>query len=349
MSGRKPRLPRWLSVPVAVCAPLVVLGLIALAFLQPLAVVAGLVPMAIVLPGLSWLDRVEPEPRAARVHAILWGATVAVSVSLIVNTVVALVVGEIAAMVLSAPLVEEGAKALGIYWAVRRREIDGLSDGVVYAGWVAVGFAVVEDMSYFADASIEGALVPVFVIRALLTPFAHPLFTFWIGFAIGRAVRDGRRLVPAAAWGYGLAVASHAAWNGSLAFGDITDDVDDDVALGVVMIAVVLFIAMFTSVVATLFMMRRRELRRFVIMWPFLVKQYALAPAESAMFLDWANLLRMRRRLSRRQRRRFDDVHAALARLSLLHERMNDIDPGVERVLVAQLDEARSALLQEVS
>jgi RsiW-degrading membrane proteinase PrsW (M82 family) len=300
--------------------------------------------MLIVLPVLSWLDRVEPEPRASKAHAIMWGGSVAVLISLIVNTVTAVVAGEVASMVLSAPLVEEAMKGLGIYWAVRRREVDGVTDGVVYAGWIALGFAVVEDMSYFADASIDGVFVLVFVIRAILTPFAHPLFTIWTGLAIGRAVRDGRSVFPAALWGYGLAVVCHMAWNGSLALGDIRSDIDEDVAGWFLLIAMLLFVALFISVAVTLFIMRRREQQRFERMWPFLVQRYGLSDDEAAMFQNWSQLLRSRRRLPRPQRRRFDHVHAVLARLSLLHERLNEIDPSVERVLAAQLVEARAAL-----
>jgi RsiW-degrading membrane proteinase PrsW (M82 family) len=343
-TGRRPRLPRWLSAPVVACAPLVLIGIALVVVYEPLAFVAGLVPMLIVLPVLSWLDRVEPEPRASRAHAVMWGASVAVVVALISNTVTAAVAGEVAAMVISAPLVEEAMKGLGVYWAVRRREVDGVTDGVVYAGWVALGFAVVEDMSYFAIASVEGAFVPVFVIRAILTPFAHPLFTIWTGIAIGRAVRDRRPVFPAALWGYALAVAAHTAWNGSLAFGDIREDVDEDVAVGVVLIAIGLFIVLFVAVAVALFLMRRREQRRFERMLPFLTQRYRLHPDEAVMFLSWSQLLRERRRLPRKQRRLFDRVHAALARLSVLHEGMNEIDPAVERVLAAQLHSARVAL-----
>ena len=70
-----------------------------------------------------------------------------------------LVFGETAAIVVSAPLFEEAAKGMGVYWAVRRREVDGVSDGIVYAGWVALGFAVVEDATYFALADVEGDLL----------------------------------------------------------------------------------------------------------------------------------------------------------------------------------------------
>ena len=86
---RKPRLPRWLSVPVLLCAPLVLLLIGVIAATQPLSALAGLVPLAIVLPVLSWLDRVEPEPRSSKVHALLWGACVAVVVASVANAIVA--------------------------------------------------------------------------------------------------------------------------------------------------------------------------------------------------------------------------------------------------------------------
>ena len=102
-------------------------------------------------------------------------------------------------------------------------------DGVVYAGWVAIGFAAVEDVTYFADTESPAQLLLVFVLRAVLTPFAHPLFTMWIGLAIGRAVRDGRPLWPHALWGYAAAVAAHALWNGSLALAAPDPDTGDDI------------------------------------------------------------------------------------------------------------------------
>ena len=67
----------------------------AIAISSPWAVVAGLVPLLIVLPVLSWLDRVEPEPRSSKVHALLWGACVAVVVASVANAIVAALFGEI--------------------------------------------------------------------------------------------------------------------------------------------------------------------------------------------------------------------------------------------------------------
>jgi RsiW-degrading membrane proteinase PrsW (M82 family) len=340
-AARRPRLPRFLSPPVLVCGILTTLVLLVIAADSPWAIIAGLVPLVIVLPVLSWLDRVEPEPRSSKVHAILWGACVATVVASIVNSIVGLMFGEVVAMVASAPLVEEGAKALGVVWAVRRRDVDSLTDGIVYAGWVAIGFAVVEDITYFAVADVEGALLPVFVVRALMTPFAHPLFTFWTGLAIGRAVRRGRPIWPSALWGYGLAVATHVAWNGSLVLSEVTYNVDEDVGTTVILVAMAVFFVFFVAVTATLIVMRRRERERFVASMPSLVLRYNIAPDEAAMFIrGWRHLLHERRQLSRGSRHTFDRLHASLARLSLLHERPGEMDAAKHRLLADRLSDA---------
>lgn len=343
-AARSPRLPRFLSPPVLVCGILTALMLLVIAADSPWSIIAGLVPLLIVLPVLSWLDRVEPEPRSSKVHAILWGACVAIVVALVVNSIVGLMFGEVVAMVGSAPLVEEAAKALGVVWAVRRRDIDSVTDGIVYAGWVAIGFAVVEDITYFAVADVEGALLPVFVLRALLTPFVHPLFTFWTGLAIGRAVRQRRPIWPSALWGFGLAVATHAAWNGSLALSDVTYNVDEDVGTTVVLVAMAVFFVFFVAVAATLIVMRGRERERFVASVPSLVLRYNIAPGEAAMFVGgWRHLLAERGRLSRGSRPTFDRLHASLARLSLLHERPGAVDAAEQRLLEDRLSDAVAA------
>ncbi len=340
-TARKPRLPAWLSVPVIPCGLLVALTVVILGAGAPLAILLGLVPLCIVIPVLQWLDRVEPEPRSARVHAFLWGATVSVVVSSLVNGVVAASVGETAAAIFSAPVVEEGTKAIGIWYAVRRRELDGVMDGVIYAGWTALGFAVVEDFLYFSDASADGSLLELFIVRALLTPFAHPLFTAWTGLAVGLAVARGRKLFPRVLAGYALAVLSHLVWNASLF---VTDSQDGSVFLGV---AVVLFVVLFVLAAVALYVFRRREQARFVRLVPILAQRYGLSPPEVAVFGDWKGMLAARRSLDRRQRRSFDRLHAALARLALLHARAGDghpageIDRAAEAVLVDQLQQAR--------
>jgi RsiW-degrading membrane proteinase PrsW (M82 family) len=238
-AARKPRLPAWLSVPVIIGAILSMFVIVQIATNVPVAIVLGLVPIAIVGPVLVWLDRVEPEPWSARVHAFLWGAFVATAVSGAVNEIVGAGFGFGASLVISAPVIEEIMKAIGIGYAVRRKELDGVMDGVVYAGWTALGFAVVENFLYFGLAEQEGQLLLVFVLRALLTPFAHPLFTAWTGIAIGRAVARGAPLFPSALGGLALAILCHAAWNGAASYGA---EISGLVVLGAAGMFVVLFL-----------------------------------------------------------------------------------------------------------
>ena len=339
--AKKPKLPSWLSVPVLVGVVLTVLSMLLLLASNPgptlVGVVLGFVPLFIVFPVLSWLDRVEPEPRASRIHAVLWGAAVAGLISGIVNSVVAIGAGEAWAAVASAPLIEELTKGLGVYWALRRREVDGVMDGIVYAGWVALGFAMIEDVLYFADAVEQGILTQVFILRALLTPFAHPLFTAWTGLAIGLAVARRQSVAANAFWGYGLAVASHAAWNGSLTFADQTGN---EWAIAV---AALCFIALFFAAVVTVFRIRSSEQTKFVSLVPMLAQRYQLTAEEVGVFGDWHRILATRKALSRSQRPYFDRVHAALARLALFYRRDGGADPATEQLLAGQLQHARQA------
>ncbi|MEM7272341.1 MAG: PrsW family glutamic-type intramembrane protease [Actinomycetota bacterium] len=342
-ASHKPRLPSWISVPVILGSILTALYLAVLLATNPrstlIGAVLGLVPLLIVLPVLWWLDRVEPEPRDSKIHAVLWGAVVAGSVSGLVNSVVALTANEDWAAVASAPLIEEAMKGLGILWALRRLEIDGVMDGIVYAGWVALGFAVIEDVLYFTDAAEQGVLAQVFILRALLTPFAHPLFTGWIGLAIGLGVARRQSVAASAFWGYGLAVVCHAMWNGSLVFADQTGN---EAAIA---IAGLCFVALFFAAAITVYRIRRREQRHFTELVPFLAQRYDLTPEEVGIFGDWSRMLATRRAIPRARRHYFDQVHAALARLALLYRRDGGSDPAVEQRLAAQLQHARTAQL----
>jgi hypothetical protein len=238
----------------------------------------------------------------------------------------------------SAPLVEEAMKAGGILFAVRRREVDGPMDGIVYAGWTAVGFAVVEDIEYFARAWESGSLAAVFVLRGILAPFAHPLFTAWTGLAVGRAVARGKPVFPAMLWGYALAVASHALWNGSATAAGLFGEV----GVGFLLVTVVLFVALFVTFAVVLYRTRRKDERRFCELVPWLAQRYTLMPQEIAMFGDFRAMLAARKRLGKAQKLWFDRMHAALARLVHLYDRPGGADEATEQALTEQLHRARS-------
>lgn len=191
-------------------------------------------PVIPVLAVFLWLDRNEPEPTSYVIFALAWGATVAAIAALVLNTASVEFLrraGEtdiaVGAVVI-APWVEEAAKgaAVALLALRRRREFDGVVDGLVFAGLCGLGFAFVENILYFGRAYTESAAEhgpvaglfatgAVFVLRGLGSPFAHPMFTAAIGIGFGLAATTHRRRlqVTAPIIGYLCAVLLHAAWN----------------------------------------------------------------------------------------------------------------------------------------
>ena len=210
-----------------------VMALVLLASGRPDALAVGLVLAVLPVPPLVaiylWLDRYEPEPLRLLASAFAWGALVATSVALLLQYADQIVNGstEEWSAVVMAPVTEEATKGvfvLLLVWA-RRHYVDGMLDGLVYAGLVGIGFAFTENILYFAGAYTGGpefgeggigAATGLFVLRGVLSPFAHPLFTSAVGLGVGVLVVSShplRYLAPVA--GYVVAVVAHAAWNGS--------------------------------------------------------------------------------------------------------------------------------------
>ncbi|HWR84875.1 MAG TPA: PrsW family intramembrane metalloprotease [Rhodoglobus sp.] len=198
--------------------------------------IMALIPLAIVFLGARWVDRWEPEPRLAILFAFLWGAVMSVIIALVVGSAVDPVIAaaargdefvyEFIGAAIQAPVVEETAKGLGVlilFWAARRH-FDGPVDGVVYAAWVAGGFAFTENILYFGSQLLDGSGVfQIFLIRGLMSPFAHVMFTAATGLALGYAARRTGALGAVGFFILGLipAIFLHALWNGSLFF--VTD------------------------------------------------------------------------------------------------------------------------------
>ncbi len=223
-------------VSVVMLVGALVMGLVLLLSGAPMALVVGVVlasiPLAPLIWVYMWLDRYEPEPRSLLVLGLGWGAFVATSAALLLQLFDTLVFAsdDVWTSVVVAPVTEEAAKGLFILLLLfyRRHELDGILDGLVYAGMVGIGFAFTENILYLASAYMGedgqaggiGGAVGLFIVRCLFSPFAHPFFTAFIGIGIGIAVGSRHRALRflAPLLGYVLAVAAHAAWNGSLMY-----------------------------------------------------------------------------------------------------------------------------------
>ncbi len=155
-----------------------------------------------------WLDRYEPEPKWLLAFGLLWGGFVATGAALLLQGLGGWFVGftDDQSLAIVAPITEEASKGLFLFLLLwwRRAELDGILDGIVYAGMVGIGFAFIENILYLAAAyngtdgmgpGGTGAITGVFVIRCLFSPFAHPLFTTFIGIGVGLAVSSPRRSV----------------------------------------------------------------------------------------------------------------------------------------------------------
>lgn len=306
-------------------SPFVAVLLVLVFAANPVAVLLTLVPGSVVVSAFVWLDRVEPEPVAERVHAFLWGATFAAIVGSLVNELVVGFVGYEWALVLSAPLGEEALKALGVFVAVRRRGVSNWFDGVIYAGFVGAGFALVENAVYFFEAAQAGQLPMVFVGRGLVTPFAHPLFTMFSGMFVGRFAPTRS---PRALLGLPVAVALHAAWNAASLLGDLY-------AVTMLFVAVLVF----WTVLAVLVLVRFRSTRLYREILPVLAFRYAFDPFELAALADWDAVCRTRSTLSRSRLPLFEALHVAVLRAARCVVRGVPVPPEA----VASLEAARRA------
>src|SRR5215469_5655354 len=227
----------------AVCA-IVALGI---DVLQSFAAGDGVVPFFIALPlallpvplliaVTAWVDRLEPEPRATLAFAFAWGAGIAALFALVINTAgleyvtqpaLGASTGEYVSATFGAPVVEETLKGLvliGLLWR-RRDELDGPTDGIIYAAMVGLGFAMIENVGYYINALVTPQrggielLGYTFVLRGLFSPLLHPLFTSMTGIGVAYAASHRRGGGWAVVAGWLAAMLLHGIWNGLSVYG----------------------------------------------------------------------------------------------------------------------------------
>ena len=173
------------------------------------------------------VDRYDPEPVWCLAASFFWGVVASCGFAATINTMAGFIgadlgganFGEVVAACISAPLVEEFFKGLGVFgmFYFLKREFDGVVDGIIYAAFIALGFAAMENVLYYGRAAAQSdeALGMTVVMRGLLTPWIHPLFSSMtgIGFGISRETRSPFWRWTAPVIGYGFAVVLHSTWN----------------------------------------------------------------------------------------------------------------------------------------
>jgi RsiW-degrading membrane proteinase PrsW (M82 family) len=344
---RRPMVRRWAELAAVVvgfgmCALVLAAGIGAATGVQAslLGLVFAALPLGVVVPAFLWLDRFEAEPRRLLVFAFAWGALVASAGALVLNTSSILLLRQVeqdpltVASVGIAPVVEESLKGSAVLLILlfRRREFDGIVDGMVYAGICAAGFAFAENILYLGRAFSEGGsagLASVFFVRAVIGPFAHPLFTLCTGIGLGIAATTRSRAlrVIAPLCGLLLAMVLHSAWNLSSVAG----------LNGFLAVYAFLQIPVFAGFVGVAVWARRREGR--------LIGQY-LRPYAAAGWLSYPEVEMLARMPERRRARRWARLNGgrrSLAGMEAFQDAASDLALLGRRMARGEVDAAALA------
>jgi len=228
--------------------------------------IAALVPLALVLGAVRWLDRWEPEPRLYLLASFAWGAGVATATAMALNTQAFVWLSraiddpaavELLGIGLVAPVTEEvlkgGALLALLLW--RARLVNSAVDLVVYAATIASGFAFTENILYFARGTSHGVFGAVFFGRAIMSPFAHIMFTSALALVLALVLYSRRRhLLWAFPLGLGVAIVLHSLWNVSAT------------VAGADFLSVFLWlhVPIFAAFIAIVLALRRRERRHII-------------------------------------------------------------------------------------
>ena len=288
---KPPRQTSGIRVALAIIALLIAIGLGLLVLLVigvetgpgpfVLGFIAASIPVPLYLALVLWIDRYESEPLWMLATAFFWGVLVAPFFAFLFNTSVVIIVGsitgdlkaaEVFAAVFSAPVVEEIAKAVILYvfffWC--RDEFDGVIDGIVYASLAALGFAMTENVLYYGKAVLDDVGLPTtLIIRGVLAPFSHPLFTSLTGIGLGlaRQSRNTAAKILLPLGGLLLAMFMHFIWNGSAALGG---------GGAFLLTYVIVMVPAFAIMIVIIFLGLRREGQ--------VVREYLLRDLEGGLF-----------------------------------------------------------------
>jgi protease PrsW len=192
-----------------------------------LAAVAAILPVPVYVGLFLWLDRFEPEPPHLLTAAFAWGLGIAGLFACLLNSIAGVGLSQVVTSdwaenltaSLVAPPVEETLKGMAVlilfFW--KKSEFDGITDGIIYAGMAALGFATIENIAYYGRAMNQGvaSFTVTFVMRGVLSPYVHVLFTtmIGIGFGISRQVKVKGWRVAAPLLGWVAAMGLHFLWN----------------------------------------------------------------------------------------------------------------------------------------
>jgi len=178
-------------------------------------------------------ERYNREKWKPIIICFLWGASIAIIVSLLLEillgTIVILSIQDTSwilffTVVIIAPFAEELAKPLTLRIKVVKKELVEPEDGLVYGAVAGLGFAATENLFYGYDAFVHQGILYFFIliaIRSFAGCLVHASATAWTGYGYGKFIRKKSRFLKVIPY-FLLAILVHALYNFIPVFGMIT-------------------------------------------------------------------------------------------------------------------------------
>lgn len=198
-------------------------------------VIAAFLPSLLYVIWIRNTEKYLREPYSRILRVFVFGAVVSVAIALIVESLALNLIKTnlervyqafaqdpnlvtLLLAVVVAPVVEEMAKALGVF-QVRGRMRD-IEDGLIYGAVVGLGFAATENLLYESDALLTGgaqAFLATAVVRTFSSALLHSSASAVVGLGIARSAWQGKSWLPY----YVVGVVMHASFNLAASFGSL--------------------------------------------------------------------------------------------------------------------------------
>lgn len=223
-----------------------------------IAIVVSIAPMVALLAFIWWFDRYDREPLRFVLVAFLWGGFGAVALTFIADEIIfkiyhdaivsMYIKGFNASAVIVAPVVEELMKGLIVFFLLRYRNFDNVTDGLVYGAAAGLGFAMTENFIYYTlytdFHSMGYEWLYTIYLRSMFSANVHCAASATFGAGIAKLKEHGIKGIVYVLGAFTAAVLIHATWNYLLTTGDV-----EDAAMGVfvliIYIAVIFIIFVF--------------------------------------------------------------------------------------------------------
>ncbi len=187
------------------------------------SLIVAVAPVVAILFFIWWIDRYDREPLKYVFAAFLWGGLGAIALSILGTEAGIRMLGRFAdysgfdfPAVVLAPFIEELMKGLVVFFLLRYRQFDNVTDGLVYGAASGLGFGMTENFMYFtqfAGNSPGYEWLNLLFIRSMMTANMHCAASATFGAGISKLKDGGKNAWMSMGGFFLLAVFLHATWN----------------------------------------------------------------------------------------------------------------------------------------